>query len=88
VLGQSYRWRFEYSEQDHVWEAATLAPVDWGRVACEYDWLLVSKPYDGQFIRLNTTLKTENDSAALFAVDRRDCRPTSSTTPVRLQTEH
>lgn len=88
VLGQQYTWRFEYSERSHVWEPATMVPVDWARVACDYDWLIISKPYDSRFIGVSALLRTQNDSAALFAIDKRGCQPSSPEGRVRLRTEH
>ena len=88
TMGQEYTWRFKYSERDHVWEPAKMVPVDWPRVACNYEWMLVAKPFDGSFIGVRTELKTENDSAALLAIDRSACRPSPPKGPVTLQTEH
>lgn len=88
VLGEVYTWRFQYSIRDGVWEPATMVPVDWTRVACDYDWLLVAKPYDATLIGVGTRLKAENDAAALLAVDTRECRPSPPPGPVRLRSEH
>ena len=88
VLGQQYTWRFEHSDQDQVWEPATMVPVDWPRVACDYEWLLVTKPFDASFIGVPTELATQNDSAALLAVDRTACKPSPPKGQVTLQTEH
>jgi hypothetical protein len=41
--------------------------VDWDRVATEYDYLLVEKPFDAQRIPLRGRLIAENASAALFS---------------------
>jgi hypothetical protein len=88
VHGEVYTWRFQYSTRDGVWKPATMVPVDWARVACEYDWLLVAKPYDATLIGVGTQLKAENDAAALLAVDRRACQPSPPPGPVRLRSEH
>ena len=88
VLGEQYTWRFQYSNSDRVWEPAMLAPVEWARVACDYEWLLIAKPYDPQLIGVGTTLVTENEAAALLSVDKGECRPSPSKRAVRLRTEH
>ena len=88
VMGQEYTWRFEYSERDHVWEPATMVPVDWPRVACEYDWLLVTKPFDASFIGVPARIEKQNGSAALFTIDKAACQPPISRGRVRLRTEH
>jgi hypothetical protein len=88
VLGEQYTWRFQYSDRDHVWEPAALSPVEWARVACDYDWLLIAKPYDPQLIGVGTRLETENEAAALLAVDKGECRPVPSQRTVKLRTEH
>lgn len=41
--------------------------VDWNRVATEYDYLLVEKPFDAQRIPRQGRLIAENASAALFS---------------------
>jgi hypothetical protein len=48
--------------------------VDWNRVACSYDYILVTMPYDAAFIRVPVTEVASNDTAALLAVDRQACR--------------
>jgi hypothetical protein len=48
-------------------------PVDWRRVACDYDLLLVTKPFDADRIQLATTTVAQNASAALLAPVQRIC---------------
>ncbi|MEJ1960929.1 MAG: hypothetical protein WDO56_05025 [Gammaproteobacteria bacterium] len=88
VLGEKYTWRFEYSDRDHVWEPAAMVPVDWGRVACDYQWLLIAKPYDRQFIGVAGRITAENEAAALLAIDRAGCHASAPRGTVRLRTEH
>jgi hypothetical protein len=66
VLGERYTWRFRYSERDKAWEALPLVPVNWARVACDYDWLLVTRPYDAKLIEIATEVVRENDAASLL----------------------
>jgi hypothetical protein len=47
--------------------------VDWSRVGCEYDFILVSIPFDARLIRVPTTTVAHNEAAALLAVDKRSC---------------
>jgi len=42
--------------------------VSWPAVACDYQYLLVSKPFDERRIGLPTALVSENDRAALLAI--------------------
>jgi hypothetical protein len=44
-------------------------PVDWKSVACEYQFLLVTKPFDRARLALPATMVTENESASLLALD-------------------
>ena len=88
VLGERYTWRFQYSDRDRVWEPATMAPVEWTRVACDYEWLLIAKPYDAQLIGVRTTRSKENEAAALMAIDKGECRPAASQRTVKLRSEH
>ena len=52
---------------------AADSAVDWARVACNYDFLLVTMPYDPAFIHVPTVKVASNDAAALLAVDKRAC---------------
>jgi hypothetical protein len=47
--------------------------VNWGKVACSYDFLLVMKPFELSHIRVLTTPVAANASAALLAVTKRPC---------------
>jgi hypothetical protein len=47
--------------------------VDWQQIACTYQYILVTQPFDAQRIRVATKLIAENTSAALLAVDPRAC---------------
>jgi hypothetical protein len=87
VLGRDYTWRFQYSEVDRVWEPLKLVPIEWGPVACDYEWLLVARPYQGELIGVPATLVKQNDAAALLRVDKSACRPAPARR-VRLSTEH
>jgi hypothetical protein len=45
--------------------------VDWQAVACDYDYLLVTKPYDMRRLEAPLTPVLENETAALFSVPAR-----------------
>jgi hypothetical protein len=47
--------------------------VNWGAVACSYDFLLVMKPFELSRIHILTTPVAENASAALLAVTKHGC---------------
>ncbi len=89
VEGQPYTWRFHYSSQSKQWSLGDLTPVDWNRVACDYDFIVATRPLDMKLIGVSTQLVTENEAAVVLRVDRRACHPESIVTPVvRLPTEH
>jgi hypothetical protein len=75
VQGRRYTWRFRYARAEHQWEMSTLVPVDWNRVACEYDFLLPIVPYREDFIEIPTKPVAYNETAALLAVDKQACHP-------------
>jgi hypothetical protein len=56
------------------WYETTAAP-DWRRVACEYDYLLVTEPFQQDMIGLATRTVASNQSAALLQVesDKQNC---------------
>jgi hypothetical protein len=64
---QWYRAQMQGLKQD--------SEVDWNRVACSYDYILITMPYDTAFIRVPTDKVASNDAAALLAVDKQACRP-------------
>ena len=75
VRGETYRWRFKYSKDDMEWTMMDLAPVDWSRVACDYDFVLATLPLDPAMIETPTRTVARNGVAALLAIDKRACRP-------------
>jgi hypothetical protein len=89
VEGQTYRWRFSFSEKHGQWTMMDLAPVDWNRIACDYDFLLVTRPFDAAHIRVATTTAAANETAALLAVDKQECHPARQQRhQVQLPNEH
>jgi hypothetical protein len=56
--------------------------VDWRQIACNYQYILVTRPFDLRRIRVATTPVAETSSAAVLAIDRRasdePCGDTSS----------
>jgi hypothetical protein len=73
--GQTYRWRFRWSRREQDWKPAILPAVDWRRIACEYPYIIVTRPFDPAFIGVPTRTLESNRSAALLAVDRSACGP-------------
>ncbi|MDB6013535.1 MAG: hypothetical protein JWL65_5785 [Gammaproteobacteria bacterium] len=89
VEGQTYRWRFSFSEKHGQWTMMDVAPVDWDRIACDYDFLLVTRPFDAAHIRVATTTAAANETAALLAVDKQECHPARQQRhQVQLPNEH
>jgi hypothetical protein len=61
-------------DEEEMWYRAwPKIPVDWTAVACDYDYLLVTKPFDAGRIHLTVRTVTENPSAALLAVPKSAC---------------
>ncbi|HWW19420.1 MAG TPA: hypothetical protein VNZ06_01330 [Steroidobacteraceae bacterium] len=54
-------------------QSGVPAVVDWPRIACSYDYLLVMKPFNLARIELSNTTIAENSSAALLTADTRGC---------------
>jgi len=68
---------------DHQWyraqrSAATAADdaVNWNRIACDYDFLMVTMPFDPHLIAVPTVTVAANEAATLLAVDKRSCKGT------------
>jgi hypothetical protein len=77
VGGRRYTWRFFYFRPYHQWKTADLAPVDWNRVACEYDYLLVTVPFRKSYLEVPVTPVAYNETAALLAINKNACHPSA-----------
>jgi hypothetical protein len=89
VEGRTYAWRFKKPSGEQFWKQVDLTPVDWNRIACGYDYLLMTLPADSKFIGVPTRLVRANGAAALLAVDKSACHPEAMVEhEVRLSTEH
>ena len=89
VGGRPYTWRFAYSKRDKEWKMLDLTYIDWNRVACDYDFLMVTMPVDMSMVRVPTRRIRANDTAVLLAVDKAACHPDQIVKHrVRLQSEH
>jgi hypothetical protein len=75
VGGRRYTWRFTYDRIEREWKTQTLVPIDWNRVACEYDYLLVMLPFREPFLEVPTKPLAYNEAAALLTVDKSACHP-------------
>jgi len=87
VQGRLYTWRFTHSAKSNEWRMADLAPVTWNLVACNYEYLLMMRPFDANLIGVATRTVASNEAAALLAVDRQPCRPSTGHSEVRLPRE-
>lgn len=89
VGGRAYTWRFTHAKRDEEWKPATFVPIDWNRVTCRYDFLLLTLPVDMSLIGIPTRPVSTNAVATLLAVDKSACRPNlNSKRIVRLESEH
>jgi hypothetical protein len=89
VAGRPYTWKFKFSQSSQHWETAELIPIDWNRVACQYDFLLMTQPINTALIGVPTRWIRSNEAAALLAVDKSACRPDEiSNELVKMSSEH
>ncbi len=63
-----------YREQFQGGPEAMNSAVNWNRVACNYDFLLITMPFDAAFIHVPVVKVTSNDAAALLAIDKQACQ--------------
>jgi hypothetical protein len=68
---------------DHQWYraqrdagAAAENAVNWSRIACDYDFLMVTMPFDPRRIVVPTVTVAANEAATLLAIDKRSCKGT------------
>jgi hypothetical protein len=74
------RYRRRPYAPDEMWYS-NLPPsrVDWETVACEYQYLLVTKPFDPARLAVSTRVTKENSSASLLAIQKPAlCAPANS----------
>jgi len=71
IEGRRYTWRFTYSHADRLWKAGELIPVDWNRVACDYQHLVIAMPFKESAIEVPTSIAAYNETVALLMVDKR-----------------
>jgi hypothetical protein len=70
-----FRYRHHPYAPDSIWYDVTPPrAVDWRAVACTYDFLLVTNPYDAARIDLPTKMVARNSSATLLVPDRTACQ--------------
>ena len=69
------RYRNRPYAPSQIWYGNPAAPrVDWRAAACEYKFLLITKPFDRARIGVRTVTAVENETAALLAPIRpREC---------------
>jgi hypothetical protein len=73
VEGRRYTWRFHYDRVTKLWNMVELVPVDWNRVACEYEFLLVTMPFREPYIEAPFEPVAYNETAALLRVEKQAC---------------
>ena len=59
-----------YAPAENWYLKGAWTSVDWRRVALDYDYLLIEKPFDARHIPVQTRLVTENASVALFSIEK------------------
>ena len=65
------RYRRRPYAPDQLWYGnLPPSPVDWATVACEYQYLLVTKPFNPARLAVSTSVAKENDSASLLAIQK------------------
>jgi hypothetical protein len=64
-----------YAPKESWYLDSTENVIDWESVACDYEYVLISKPFEAERIPLSSLVITENDSAALLAVNAQACPP-------------
>jgi hypothetical protein len=70
-----FRYRHRPYEPSESWyEAVPTQKIDWQRVACDYDYLLITEPFEPQRVGLSTRTVAQNESAALLAIDKQPCK--------------
>jgi len=62
-----------YAPPDDWYIRLSSSSVDWRRIACSYQDILVTRPFDLRRIRIATKLVAETSSAELLAIDPRAC---------------
>ena len=64
--------RWPYMPTDEGWYGNHL-PVDWHKIGCAYQFLIVTQPFDRARIEIPTHIVAANASAALLAVEPSAC---------------
>jgi hypothetical protein len=67
-----------YVPQKRWWqspgEANQPSPmVDWGRIGCDYDFILAEQPWDRRWLGVETSTIAENSSAMLLKLSKNSC---------------
>ncbi len=66
-----FRYKHRPYDPPEVWYGdIPRDPVDWSRVAREYDYIAVTRPYDPSAIKLATHPVAESPSATVLAIDK------------------
>jgi hypothetical protein len=76
-----FRYRQPRYSPDHQWYRtqrnggpAAGETVNWNQINCDYDFLLITMPYDPSLIGVPTVTVASNEAATLLAVDKRACK--------------
>lgn len=71
-----FRYRDKpYAPKESWYLDSTENVIDWEAVSCDYEYVLVSKPFEAERIPFAQLVVVENTSAALLAVNRSGCPP-------------
>jgi hypothetical protein len=65
--------------EDPWYRAWPKVPVDWAAVACDYQYLLITRPFDPTRIGVATTIAAQNENAVLLGIATPCGRPHAST---------
>jgi hypothetical protein len=77
-----FRYRNPPYTPQKIWYSDYPAhEVNWQALACAYDYLLVTQPYDARRIEVSTRTVAESSSAALLAIDKQQCPAPRADTP-------
>jgi hypothetical protein len=68
-----FRYRRRPYDPPEDWFSDRQFNPDWRAIGCDYDYLLLTQPYDPQRVGIPTVPVAENASAALLAIQSGAC---------------
>jgi len=64
-----------YDPDEQWYKQESALQIHWSAIACDYDYLIVTKPFSPERLPLRMTMIASNDAAALFTIDKQECAP-------------